>query len=93
MIASCPQCAMSLTFDDSRLPTEPFNILCPRCRQAITHGCASARGRGVLVSGERNAVQAVAPRRPGRARYNLVRASGRRRRRDSGPCPHPGRPR
>jgi CheY-like chemotaxis protein len=36
MIASCPQCAMSLTFDDERLPTEPFNVLCPRCRQTVT---------------------------------------------------------
>jgi len=36
MIASCPQCAMSLTFDDTRLPTEPFDVLCPRCRQSVT---------------------------------------------------------
>src|SRR5262249_14543163 len=36
MIASCPQCSMSLTFDDTRLPTEPFNVLCPRCRQSVT---------------------------------------------------------
>ncbi len=36
MIASCPQCAMGLTFDDSRLPTEPFDVLCPRCRQSVT---------------------------------------------------------
>ena len=36
MIASCPQCAMSLTFDDTRLPTEPFSVLCPRCRQSVT---------------------------------------------------------
>ena len=36
MIASCPQCSMSLTFDDERLPTEPFNVLCPRCRQTVT---------------------------------------------------------
>lgn len=36
MIANCPQCSMSLTFDDSRLPTEPFNVLCPRCRQSVT---------------------------------------------------------
>jgi PleD family two-component response regulator len=36
MIANCPQCAMSLTFDDERLPTEPFNVLCPRCRQSVT---------------------------------------------------------
>src|SRR5262249_33441005 len=36
MIANCPQCAMSLTFDDERLPTEPFNVLCPRCRQTVT---------------------------------------------------------
>lgn len=35
MIANCPQCAMSLTFDDTRLPTEPFNVLCPRCRQSV----------------------------------------------------------
>jgi len=27
---------MSLTFDDVRLPTEPFNVLCPRCRQSVT---------------------------------------------------------
>jgi PleD family two-component response regulator len=27
---------MSLTFDDTRLPTEPFNVLCPRCRQSVT---------------------------------------------------------
>ena len=25
-----------LTFDDTRLPTEPFNVLCPRCRQSVT---------------------------------------------------------
>src|ERR1044072_367480 len=36
MIAICPQCAISLTFDDERLPTEPFNVLCPRCRQTVT---------------------------------------------------------
>lgn len=36
MIASCPQCAMTLTFDDTRLPTEAFNVLCPRCRQSVT---------------------------------------------------------
>lgn len=36
MIANCPSCAMSLSFDDDRLPTEPFNILCPRCRQSVT---------------------------------------------------------
>ena len=36
MIANCPQCAMTLTFDDTRLPTEPFNVLCPRCRQSVT---------------------------------------------------------
>ena len=27
---------MSLTFDDTRLPTEPFSVLCPRCRQSVT---------------------------------------------------------
>ena len=27
---------MSLSFDDQRLPTEPFNVLCPRCRQSVT---------------------------------------------------------
>jgi hypothetical protein len=36
MIANCPQCAMGLTFDDERLPTEPFNVLCPRCRESVT---------------------------------------------------------
>lgn len=36
MLASCPQCTMSLTFDDDRLPTEPFEVLCPRCRQTVT---------------------------------------------------------
>jgi hypothetical protein len=36
MIANCPQCAMSLSFDDERLPTEPFDVLCPRCRQSVT---------------------------------------------------------
>jgi hypothetical protein len=36
MITNCPQCAMNLSFDDERLPTEPFDILCPRCRQSVT---------------------------------------------------------
>ena len=36
MIANCPQCAMSLSFDDQRLPSEPFNVVCPRCRQSVT---------------------------------------------------------
>lgn len=36
MITSCPQCAMSLSFDDERLPTESFDVLCPRCRQSVS---------------------------------------------------------
>jgi predicted Zn finger-like uncharacterized protein len=36
MIANCPNCAMSLSFDDDRLPTDAFNVLCPRCRQSVT---------------------------------------------------------
>lgn len=36
MIANCPQCGMSMNFDDERLPTEPFKMLCPRCRQSVT---------------------------------------------------------
>jgi PleD family two-component response regulator len=36
MITNCPQCAMSLSFDDERLPTEAFDVLCPRCRQSVT---------------------------------------------------------
>lgn len=36
MIANCPQCSMTLSFDDQRLPVEPFNVVCPRCRQSVT---------------------------------------------------------
>ncbi len=36
MIANCPQCGMSMNFDDERLPTDSFNVLCPRCRQNVT---------------------------------------------------------
>jgi len=27
---------MSLSYDDERLPTESFDVLCPRCRQSVT---------------------------------------------------------
>jgi CheY-like chemotaxis protein len=27
---------MGLTFDTGRLPADPFNVLCPRCRQSVT---------------------------------------------------------
>jgi len=27
---------MNMSFDDERLPTEPFKMLCPRCRQSVT---------------------------------------------------------
>ena len=36
MIATCSQCQMSLSFEDHRLPNEPFNVVCPRCRSAVT---------------------------------------------------------
>lgn len=36
MNATCPQCGMGLSFDTGRLPSEPFNVLCPRCRQSVT---------------------------------------------------------
>ena len=36
MIASCPNCAMSMSFDDDRLPTQSFDVMCPRCRQSVT---------------------------------------------------------
>jgi hypothetical protein len=36
MTSTCPQCAMSLSLEDSRLPTEPFSVVCPRCRNTVT---------------------------------------------------------
>ncbi|HKV40845.1 MAG TPA: hypothetical protein VJX67_16655 [Blastocatellia bacterium] len=36
MTATCPQCSMGLNFDTTRLPSEPFTVLCPRCRQTVT---------------------------------------------------------
>src|SRR5262245_4387000 len=36
MNATCSQCGMGLTFDTGRLPSDPFNVLCPRCRQSVT---------------------------------------------------------
>jgi PleD family two-component response regulator len=36
MTKNCPQCSMSLSFETARLPTEPFTVVCPRCRQAVT---------------------------------------------------------
>ena len=36
MNATCSQCGMGLTFDTGRLPADPFNVLCPRCRQSVT---------------------------------------------------------
>ena len=35
MNATCPQCSMTIPFDDTRLPHEPFNTMCPRCRQSF----------------------------------------------------------
>jgi CheY-like chemotaxis protein len=36
MIANCPHCMMTLSFDDVRLPKDPFSVVCPRCRQTVT---------------------------------------------------------
>jgi len=36
MTSTCPQCSMSLSFETNRLPSEPFTVLCPRCRQTVT---------------------------------------------------------
>src|SRR5262249_53332376 len=36
MTSTCPQCSMSLSLDDTRLPTEPFSVVCPRCRNTVT---------------------------------------------------------
>src|SRR5215471_19248462 len=36
MTSSCPQCSMTLSLDDTRLPSEPFTVVCPRCRQSVT---------------------------------------------------------
>ncbi|HUK91923.1 MAG TPA: hypothetical protein VLZ81_16085 [Blastocatellia bacterium] len=36
MTKTCPQCAMVLSFETARLPTEPFTVMCPRCRQSVT---------------------------------------------------------
>ncbi len=35
MTATCPQCSMTIPFDETRLPHEPFNTMCPRCRQSF----------------------------------------------------------
>ena len=36
MTTACPQCGMSLSLDDTRLPSEAFTVVCPRCRQSVT---------------------------------------------------------
>lgn len=36
MNATCSQCGMGLSFETGRLPSDPFNVLCPRCRQSVT---------------------------------------------------------
>lgn len=36
MTTACPQCSMTLSLDDTRLPSEPFTVVCPRCRQSVT---------------------------------------------------------
>jgi len=36
MTRTCPQCGMVLSFETARLPSEPFTVLCPRCRQSVT---------------------------------------------------------
>src|SRR5579862_829204 len=35
MIVTCSQCSMTLNFDDAHLPSEPFNAVCPRCKQPV----------------------------------------------------------
>ncbi|HEY6332845.1 MAG TPA: hypothetical protein VI756_26205 [Blastocatellia bacterium] len=36
MTKTCPQCSMVLSFETARLPSEPFTVMCPRCRQSVT---------------------------------------------------------
>src|SRR5262245_65858704 len=36
MTTTGPQCSMTLSFETNRLPSEPFTVLCPRCRQTVT---------------------------------------------------------
>lgn len=68
MIASCPQCSMSLSFDDQRLPSEPFNVLCPRCRQSVTiMPPPKSEPRLPGSTGSLNAVQADAGAEPVRS--------------------------
>lgn len=36
MTKTCPQCGMGLSFETARLPSDPFTVMCPRCRQTVT---------------------------------------------------------
>ena len=36
MNVTCTQCQMKIGIEDSKLPSSPFSIKCPRCRETIT---------------------------------------------------------
>ena len=36
MNVTCTQCQMKIGIEDSKLPSTPFSIKCPRCRETIT---------------------------------------------------------
>jgi predicted Zn finger-like uncharacterized protein len=36
MNVTCPQCQMNIGIEDSKLPSSPFSIKCPRCRETIS---------------------------------------------------------
>lgn len=36
MNVTCTQCHMNIGIEDSKLPSSPFSIKCPRCRETIT---------------------------------------------------------
>ena len=41
MVLICPQCNARLQLDDSKAPSRPFSVRCPKCQASVSHAPAS----------------------------------------------------
>lgn len=51
MVLVCPQCSARLQLDESKAPSRPFSVRCPKCQASVSHDPTSS-GEAVVTPAE-----------------------------------------
>lgn len=63
MVLVCPQCSARLQVDESKAPTRPFSVKCPKCQASVSHDPTTSAEAAVTSAEVQSDANSEAPAR------------------------------